>query len=971
MNGQDFSQLVTDLGDSRWDRREIAERELLARGLSVAKLLEEATRSTNLELAYRAKYILSHIAPNIIEYQILRLEMSGRELEEPPRVVAVASKWAPEGEKVEAQFVRIDHNTSATPSLPTFALTGRTLSDGRVEIAVSQTARGRATALNVGVFIAAPDTATLLTTSEESDYRRLGLHVEREYTRIVTVLRVRRGRQSLVHQTPPATSADSLLAQLLGQLREELGAGELQRRKEALDLLSRLRVRQSAELLGPQLEDPATRALASLCTDDIDFLTEVVSSTPAPGVTRASTASAESTTGVHRTEETTRVRAAIRLLELGDETALELLLQTLWEGNRLLIHPVMIVLADSARAGTLSPGARRNFLEAVFSEVFLARAAWNDVETAYLVSTAIALLEPTDHHDAALADTLLSRLKSLLRGELGQASPRFGTGVQLWRQLSGKLSGGAPSEVAFIVQVLPALRSSANLSAAFRLLTEALESGEGSSAGGPLTRRPGELDDEELALVLRVILDGIGGTDEIAYRKSHDTLHRISRLLTLQPGQLRPVVENLIRAAELSRAKPKHRGEWKHLQAGLYKWTGLAPHKRRRSVFDATAWTEWLTDDERVAARENKLLGLAGQKEVPSEGRKLIYYEFDLHFDKSSPGDLRGGGEKKNFEVLDGRRLVVSPSESRFYRDRWGNRLVLRLTGNAAARADGPVRFRASNLNKYLFTGRLELTNVGGKEFSLTRYETSVRFLGSRSLRGKGATYRSLVLLQFSDQEPSSPPSGAGVESLWQWFLDSYLLHVPPEPTQGQIKDRLRILKTLKVGRWCAPFLHQLLTLRELLKTDETVEIAQDLHRLGDEAGTDFLRGELSSESPERRLGAARGLCELGLRAGVEALLKDFDGAMDSRKVLNSLDIYLQLEEADAEGREQVLDFLISKLTHSGFQSRAFTLLRREAGTDFGYPASETKNPEQRGREIQSAVTKARSWWRDQKAATQ
>jgi hypothetical protein len=103
----------------------------------------------------------------------------------------------------------------------------------------------------------------------------------------------------------------------------------------------------------------------------------------------------------------------------------------------------------------------------------------------------------------------------------------------------------------------------------------------------------------------------------------------------------------------------------------------------------------------------------------------------------------------------------------------------------------------------------------------------------------------------------------------------------------------------------------------------------------------------------------------------VEALVKHFDGETDSDKVLHSINIYLQQKEADTEGREQILDFLTSKLTHRGFQNRAFKLLQREAGIDFGYQAArDRKDPKERARAIQSAVREVRVWRRKQKAAS-
>jgi hypothetical protein len=957
-NEEDSFQLVTDLGDSSWNRRETAERELLTKGLSVANLLEEATRSKNLELAYRAKYLLSRIDPNIIEYQILRLEIPGHQSEDPLRLTAMATAWGSEEKKLKAQLSGLDHDTPAKSSLPTFTMTGRAMRDGRIEVEVGQT-RARGVTVDLGVFVAAPGTATLLTTSEESDYQRLGVHVERECTRVATILHVQRGRKSFVEKIPSPADKEARLAQLLRQLRKGTSAADLEKRKAALELLTRLRVTYPAEQLRAQLEEPATRALASLCTSDADLLAEVVAGT-APHKAPAST------TVTHRIKASTRVRAAIRLLEVGDERGLEVLLRTLHEGHRLLIHPAMVVLADSARARALSPDARQRLLAAVFSKAFLARAAWNDVETEYLLSTAIALLEPKDRRDVALARGLLADLKRLCRGELGQIPLRFRTCLRLWRQLSQKTPGADRSEVTFILQVLPAMKKSANLSIAFNRLQDALENGEGPDKDGGAGREPGELDDRELARLLLVILDGIRGKDETVYRMSHKALRDLSRQITLQPGQLRPVVECLVQATKLSWNRPKQRGEWKKLQSELERWARLVPHKREPTVFDATTWSRWLADDQRVLAREKELLAPTKLNEITS-ARHLVYYEFDLALDNVSSGEVLTG--EKPFQVLDGRRLVVLPSKPVFYEDRWGNPLVLKLTAQTNTKRGGPARFRASSVNKHLFTGRLELTNVGGKEFSRTRYETSDGFLGSRPFGRNRGSYRTLTLLQFPDEDPSPPPTGEGAGILWQWFIENHLLNLPAKPTQDQVKNRLGILKTLRVGEWCAPFLRKLLKMRRLLRTQQTVRIAKDLHRFGDKVGFEFLQGELLSIDLDRRLAAACGLCELGLRAGVEAIIEHFDGKTNSNKIINALNVYLQKKGADAEGRKQVLDFLTSHLTHRGFQRRAFKVLQRESGLDFGYEAARSRrDPKERAREIQRAVRESRAWWREQKA---
>jgi hypothetical protein len=258
------------------------------------------------------------------------------------------------------------------------------------------------------------------------------------------------------------------------------------------------------------------------------------------------------------------------------------------------------------------------------------------------------------------------------------------------------------------------------------------------------------------------------------------------------------------------------------------------------------------------------------------------------------------------------------------------------------------------------------LTHSPENEFSVLRYETSDVFPGPRlslSRSNELPTFRTLYLVADLEADPLTNASREWTSrELWSAFLEAHVLDVAQDAHPGKIAALLELARTFQIR-------DRVRLLRRLLDANPTTEIARYLHEAGDPGGLDFLRREISSGVAERQLRAATVMCDLGLAEGAESLLRTFRGnpAQMLRfryQVVNALDRYLRTVDTDEPTKRAVLDFFFTQLSDPLVQSRAFTVVERETGQDFGYKAARgIRTAAERRTALQAATKKARAWW--------
>src|SRR4029434_6419045 len=99
-------------------------------------------------------------------------------------------------------------------------------------------------------------------------------------------------------------------------------------------------------------------------------------------------------------------------------------------------HAAMSSLSDHLAGGGASARGRSRILEAAFSEGFLARAIWKDMETEHFISAAADGLQPGSVEDRTLGADAMEKLKRLACGELGPVDVRIKTCLDLVRRLA-------------------------------------------------------------------------------------------------------------------------------------------------------------------------------------------------------------------------------------------------------------------------------------------------------------------------------------------------------------------------------------------------------------------------------------------------------------------------------------------------------------------------------------------------------
>jgi len=1047
-------RLLNDLGSREWSRRESAQDQILRVGAlppavrrsdgsdaaardagarprgnleaeanAVMSLLESAARSDNPELAYRARFLLSRLDPDLIQCEVYKVE-----LEPEAHCVGVSMAVGPEGEDLlarplparaqapesgglgpvasgpgypeepsyalhcqplsavsigEAEAAEDDNATERTPNEATppagFDITASQILSGGARLELRRVTTGRSG-------------TAILRVGEQCLQRKTGIHLERERHPFVTLLRLRSGRRSQVASPSGAEAAyESLVDSLVADARSPDDAS----RTAALEILSLLRVGKAADLFQAVIRRspgdaaqpavaPDDLALAALGLDDTEMLASIANAS-----TDAGPGDARTTEGTAR--EDLRLRAASRLLRLGDERGLPPLLRELPVGNPQAAHGVMAALADSAVSGRGSSDGIGRLLEAVFSEDFFSHAVWEDAEAENLLAQAARAARTAPEPGRASAQRGLVLLERAARGEMGNA-PRLEATIAAWRRLRASLPEATDSEPRLLLRILSTAKEPQQVSEAMNLLEAALgqEAAEGTRPG------PGRWSDEELALLLEGLLAPVRGDVRSLLPACAQALLRAARMLSPGPGQLRKAAEALVEAADwmqrvqLDEKPASTPGAGTH-PAALYlrqmdeqlgRWAGVPPGKKGTGerAFDSAAWKEWWADDARVAAREQTLAepdvqaktaknaggsdGAAARASAP-----LAYYEFDLLLDAARGSE---SGKSPWFHVVTGRRLELEPGRAAPIDDGAGGKYWVRVERDGPLNPGQAARYRV-NSRTYLFSGIPSLTTVATRPLSMTWHETSESYFGSRVLPTVApSSYRTLYFVQNLDAEVGAPPPGADAEALWRWFVAERLLSGGPATSWDRWNATFNVVRTLHLPE-AAPLL------REALKTKPTIDLAQHLMELGDDAGTQFLRSELASSNAQSQLLAALALCGAGRPEGLDAFLElaPRQNALvrgQALRVFKAIDGYLERARGkdDDARRKRALGYIFSRLSEGNalaYHTVIFPILAREAGNDFGYDAAQyAQDASTRSKLMEKVLREAQAWWEAEKA---
>ena len=264
---------VADLGHVEWERRETAQRRLLADGAAALPGLAEAAQSTDPELSWRARQIRQKLDPLLGSFEIVRVRLEPR-----VEVVEYARTAGAAGESLRLEGLRVDASRS-TPFELTWNSSRQSLaSEGQtgaaIRVRVSEVIGGSTQTLELTDPLPWAPAWSLVKTAEETRYRRREVVDERQRQPILTLLGQRLVRSSNGDGAVPPPSASSkaagklpdsaaTLARLDGALAKQAREGlDAASRQQALVLLASLGTASAETSLETALADESLRATA-------------------------------------------------------------------------------------------------------------------------------------------------------------------------------------------------------------------------------------------------------------------------------------------------------------------------------------------------------------------------------------------------------------------------------------------------------------------------------------------------------------------------------------------------------------------------------------------------------------------------------------------------------------------------------------------------------------------------------------
>ena len=1032
--------LIRELGHEKWTKRQEAQTRLLEKGESILRLLEDAGDSEDPELSRRARALRERLDPVVGVFDIVEMKLASDAPGSTPELVTVARGASPSGKPLRMAGRSLDGSAARR-----FTLTWRTITADARDTYDIEVEEGSATSTTKTLLrrpLGTPTAISLLKAGEEVRYVRNDVVITRERHPFLILLRQRFIRR-LAHEQVTADDEDKRDEALLGELLEALVRQAREqsgpKRAAALDILGRLRVHEYADLFAGALDHEDTRTVAALALMELgpdEDRDEVpahlvsllgpekrpLSTTPVlerrVGAGRNSGQGLTTSPGAREEATSQRLRAAALLANTGNSRGLTYLLEKLESLETGDAFAILATISDLRERIAEEDRLRARLLSGCLHTTAITEAPWTlfPLETEHFYLHALEMLDAEKHDDRQLAAAAVRGFENLAAGHGTTAHVRLASVLPLWRRAARIAFAGRRSrqktkidradEIHFLERALEHVNTSVGIS----VITSRVQS---AHAGHPL---PTSFLASLFSALERGIASGESGRSSIARRRAFD----LSSNLIISAGQLKTVVKGLLATETASsttaRSKPTTTSTAYSLRVELTRWSGVPLAARRtRSNEEAGFATirAWLTDDERILAREAEIL--AEQRKRRSKTTRLIYYDFEIRTsptprsgDKKAPTGADGAANDNEYEVLSALRAVVRPDVTAVVDDALGLSRDIRVSTPKPRSTTSRVARTSKALRRYRVNGATLVTvglfqTASNTAVQATQgeswYEVSDVEPRARSIRksGKSKNQR-LILVAAGSTEPALDPSTlprpgpARVAAVWQRFLDHHLLKPPDSPSAYFRSSFVRVARMLRDPR-------SVPTLKQLLETHGGSDIAGLLHELGDPAGLEFLKRQLQSKIVTSKIQAARAITDLGDSSGVITLLElaksnPAEFARQAYSVLQSFERFVTTQEPDDPVRIRVLDFVFAKLAESRYQTTGFRLVTRIAGTDFGYSqirvptsrstssstprstsSSTSRSAAARSRTAaelresrEKAVVAARAWWQTERA---
>lgn len=951
--GQTVEDWVAGLGSPHWKIREACQARILQAGLAAVPALEGATLSDNPELAARARYLLERLDPEIVRVEVAEISAGA-----PARVASAVILEGRPGEELRAVEAT---NPSAKNE---FTASVRVGADGALEFSVERGARTQEPATLRTPF-SLPERASLLEVSDRAIYQRLGLELTRIRDIRVTVAWVLLGRASRLPPARDAALASARTETWVERLFRQARASNPSAREEALEILAALQLPEAETLFREAASDPGTRTLSELALGEAEAARELIEKQLEAKSEPAAPLRPEASRGL-----AVPWLAALRLVGREGAPAAAEFAATIPKTTFFDAHLTLSFLSDLAASGKLSPAELDALLRLALSPETIRACSWDDPETERFYARLIDLADASDPEVSGLLRSSLESLEKL--PDVSLPRPRLEPVFYTWLRAAKRIGKADVGEIGRFFRSVIEGAQEGEIFSEMATLVERHLGGIAEEAERSSEPREGSLS--EFVQICEALCRHVELADPDGAAFGQQALLRLSQTRRLLRGELRPLVEILVRSGVAQDRALKSGARTGRIAAGLLpsllrqtqdeltRLSGVAPRQVGGSEapvgdFDPGPWRQWLADPKAAPEREERLLQV--RTSGTASDRRYALYHFDLEIEpKSQPGN-----SPRRFRVLDGRRVELIAGKPVRASDRWGNSFYWFLEPMSPPGQSAPQRVRvnrrvlASLETPFVF--QPESRPVEVRAYQASDASQAVRLVPSSA--GTLPELRAICAVLAIEEDPLADGEAHDVAVLWKGFVER-LLRIEPGTTEEKISATLTLFSELDLeGR--STFL------RSLLAVKPSVEVARALHAAGDPEGLRFLRERLASPDPNARVQAAMALAELSDAEGTKTLLRILREDLNVQRrygysSLNLLDAQLRELPPEDPARVQILDFILECLSNPSLHYRVFAILQRELGSDFGFrDAAAQGDAARRKKAVDEAISRAREAW--------
>ncbi len=960
VDSNEFESWVEMLGAEDWRKRVEAQNKLLDSGNQAIEIISKGLNSPNPEILQRTKLLLDILDPEVISLKLTRIELD-------PGGTKFYQEYAEllPGEEASIQ----DPSNSSTGSPAQYQFSATLLPDNNVALESSLKKTGRTLNYNLSRPLKTSGTISMIDRGARTKYLQIGGYSDRQRFPFLIFLEWDRHRRS---QPPQRGSRDrepepqQAMTELLNKLQLQAQSSNIETRLHSIKMLGLLGDPKGLTILNslpnsPETEDVSLLAKARLHSQEAlsELNSRIANSSEDQELTDPDLFGPQNE---NQSRSISLTEASLMLLKQKSVEARDYLLMRIGNSTqqkqREIFTCFLEVLSDPSNREWLVPP----LLNVLSKQNIIGQLSWSNPETEQLYLRLIHFIRFENKEEHAKVLELLNNLAlETQSSQTGVSSSYQVTAfVHLWNFIANRIDLSETAEN-FVPSLITHLESHTQLSQIARCLAITFKE-------KPL---PVPFLESIYSIIEQQVKEKVPGRSSVHI----GLLIQLTQNLKFTREQYQRTIEFLV---DLSKhTNTSYQNEFLN---ELQRWTGVIykrpPQKpNQRVINNSTSYKlrhlthsirQWLRKPENIDEAYKAFIAYGDARKTEAAPKDLEFIEFDLLIETVEPTNP-SEKEYKKITVLDGRQLLVKSGTPFNYRDRWENEVSTTIQPLSVNYGSG-TRYRISS--SYSIRPNIPiLYQPRNRTLRTGWYESSKSRLGYYSVGSlSGTRLSSLVYIRQIEEEDEARFKGLKEPTeLWSQFKKVFLEGLEDYTLSSDLSTAMRLIDTLGLEE-------ALPAIRQLFNKKPDSNLARYLLNLGDETPITYLKNIIkTSKSTTEKDRALLTLTEFGDGEAMEQLLESLKAQAQRRtsgsiySKLGSLEKFIDKVSYTSDEGSKALNFIIEHLHHSSFQTKGFAILKKQAGSDFGFSNSWRINGLVERRQAQAqCVEFARTWWKNQ-----